>query len=40
VEDPQSIAFLWSSGVDFVQGNFVQRPEINPAYDFNDSVLN
>lgn len=40
VEDPRSIALLWSSGVDFVQGNFVQRPENNLLYDFNESVLN
>jgi len=40
VEDPRSIAILWSSGADFVQGNFVQRPESNLIYDFNESVLN
>jgi diguanylate cyclase (GGDEF)-like protein len=40
VEDPRSIAILWSSGTDFVQGNFVQRPENNLIYDFNESVLN
>jgi EAL domain-containing protein (putative c-di-GMP-specific phosphodiesterase class I) len=39
VEDPRSIAILWSSGADFVQGNFVQRPENNLIYDFNESVL-
>ncbi|MCU7829335.1 MAG: EAL domain-containing protein [Candidatus Thiodiazotropha sp. (ex Myrtea sp. 'scaly one' KF741663)] len=40
VEDPRSIAILWSSGTDFVQGNFVQRPENNLIYDFTESVLN
>ncbi len=40
VEDPRSIALLWNSGVDFVQGYFVQRPENNLLYDFNESVLN
>jgi diguanylate cyclase (GGDEF)-like protein len=40
VEDPRSIALLWSSGIDFVQGNFVQHPESNLLYDFNESVLN
>jgi diguanylate cyclase (GGDEF)-like protein len=40
VEDPRSIAILWSSGADFVQGNFVQRPENNLIYDFAESVLN
>jgi diguanylate cyclase (GGDEF)-like protein len=39
VEDPRSIAALWSSGIDYVQGNFVQRPENNLLYDFNESVL-
>ncbi|MCU7816372.1 MAG: EAL domain-containing protein [Candidatus Thiodiazotropha sp. (ex Lucinoma kastoroae)] len=39
VEDPRSIAVLWSSGADYVQGNFVQRPENNLIYDFNESVL-
>jgi diguanylate cyclase (GGDEF)-like protein len=39
VEDPRSIAVLWASGADFVQGNFVQRPESNLIYDFNESVL-
>ncbi|MET0065702.1 MAG: EAL domain-containing protein [Candidatus Thiodiazotropha sp.] len=39
VEDPRSIAALWSSGIDYVQGNFVQRPENNLIYDFNESVL-
>ncbi len=39
VEDPRSIAILWSSGADFVQGNFVQRPENNLIYDFTESVL-
>ncbi len=39
VEDPRSIAVLWSSGTDYVQGNFVQRPESNLIYDFDESVL-
>ncbi len=39
IEDPRSIATLWSSGTDFVQGNFVQRPENNLIYDFNESVI-
>ena len=39
VEDPRSIAVLWTSGADFVQGNFVQRPENNLIYDFTESVL-
>jgi diguanylate cyclase (GGDEF)-like protein len=39
VEDPRSIALLWSSGTDYVQGFFVQRPENNLIYDFNESIL-
>ncbi|MEN8168507.1 MAG: EAL domain-containing protein, partial [Pseudomonadota bacterium] len=39
IEDPRSIATLWSSGTDFVQGNFVQRPENNLIYDFSEAVL-
>lgn len=39
VEDPKSIALLWSCGADYVQGFFVQRPEDNLIYDFNESVL-
>lgn len=39
VEDPRSIALLWSSGSDYVQGFFVQRPENNLIYDFNESIL-
>ncbi len=39
VEDPKSIALLWSSGTDYVQGFFVQRPENNLIYDFHESVL-
>ncbi|MCF6282846.1 MAG: EAL domain-containing protein [Candidatus Polarisedimenticolaceae bacterium] len=40
VEDPNSIARLWSSGADFVQGYFIQRPNVSLDYDFNDSILN
>lgn len=39
VEDPGSIALLWSSGTDYIQGFFVQRPENNLIYDFNESIL-
>jgi diguanylate cyclase (GGDEF)-like protein len=39
IEDPQVIAQLWMSGVDFIQGNFIQRPGENLGYDFSESVL-
>lgn len=39
VEDPNSIASLWSSGADLVQGYFIQRPNVSLDYDFNDSIL-
>lgn len=39
VEDPHSIAVLWKSGADFVQGNFIQQPHDDLNFDFNDSVL-
>ena len=39
VEDPACIAKLWSAGADFVQGNFIQRPDGSLGYDFRDSIL-
>ena len=39
VEDPSAIAQLWSTGADFVQGYFIQRPDNSLGYDFKDSVL-
>ena len=39
VEDPQSAATLWMSGVDFIQGNLVQRVADGLDFDFQHSVL-
>ena len=34
VDDAGSLAHLWQTGVDFIQGNFVQEPCKNIDYDF------
>ena len=34
VDDAGSLAHLWQTGVDFIQGNFVQEPSKNIDYDF------
>jgi EAL domain-containing protein (putative c-di-GMP-specific phosphodiesterase class I) len=39
VEDARSAAALWSTGVDFIQGNFVQRAGHDLAFDFHASVM-
>jgi PleD family two-component response regulator/EAL domain-containing protein (putative c-di-GMP-specific phosphodiesterase class I) len=39
VEDARGAAALWSAGVDFIQGNFVQRAGHDLAYDFHASVM-
>ena len=39
VEDAQSAATLWMTGVDFIQGNLVQRPAGDLEFDFRHSVL-
>lgn len=39
VEDPQGAATLWMSGVDYIQGNLVQRAAGAPDFDFQHSVL-
>ncbi len=39
VEDPQAAATLWMSGVDFIQGNLVQRATSVMDFDFQNSVL-
>jgi len=39
VEDPQSAATLWMSGVDYIQGNLVQRAADALDFDFQHSVL-
>lgn len=37
IEDAKTAARLWSTGVDFIQGNFVQRPEAELIYQFTDA---
>ncbi len=39
VEDPQSAATLWMSGIDFIQGNLVQQAEVTLEFDFTHAVL-
>ncbi|MBS3896508.1 EAL domain-containing protein [Silanimonas sp.] len=39
VEDPQAAATLWMSGVDFVQGNLVQRANDTLDFDFHQAIL-
>ncbi len=39
VENARSAAALWAIGVDFVQGNFVQQPGAELAFDFRESVM-
>ena len=39
VEDPRAAAALWSSGVDYLQGNLVQEPEHALDFDFQTPVL-
>ncbi len=39
VEDARGAAALWSAGVDFIQGNFVQRAGRDLAFDFHAAVM-
>ncbi len=39
VEDAQSAATLWMSGIDFIQGNLVQQADPGTNFDFNQAVL-
>lgn len=39
VEDVQSAATLWMSGIDFIQGNLVHSADSRLEFDFNHSVL-
>ncbi len=36
VENPTMIPTLWQSGVEYIQGHYVQAPSPNMEYDFND----
>jgi len=39
VEDPQAAAALWMGGIDFIQGNLVQRAEHALDFDFRQATL-
>lgn len=39
IEDPQAAANLWMSGIDFIQGNLVQRATGDLEFDFHNAVL-
>lgn len=39
VEDASNLPTLWSCGIDFVQGYFLQRPHTDMQYDFDQTVL-
>ena len=39
IEHPELLGQLWSSDVDYIQGNFVQPPEKEFNYDFTGTVL-
>ncbi|MFK7958011.1 MAG: EAL domain-containing protein [Lysobacterales bacterium] len=39
IEDARTAAMLWQTGVDFIQGYFVQAPEAELAYQFNESQI-
>ena len=39
ITDARAAAALWSAGVDFIQGNFVQRAGHDLAFDFHASVM-
>jgi len=34
IEDADSLAVLWSCGVNYMQGNFLQEPDAELKYDF------
>lgn len=38
IEDAQSLALLWSFGVNYVQGYFLQRPHEEMLYDFSEGA--
>ena len=38
LEDAASLAILWSVGVNYIQGYFLQEPEATLSYDFSDEV--
>lgn len=39
IEDARSAARLWTSGADYIQGNFVQQPDNELRFDFRESAF-
>ncbi|HRX69546.1 MAG: EAL domain-containing protein [Candidatus Competibacteraceae bacterium] len=39
IEDAMTLPVLWSSGINYVQGFFLQRPHTDMSYDFDQTVL-
>ncbi len=39
IEDPETIGRVWSSGVDYLQGNFIQSPEETLNFQFHTGVV-
>ncbi|MCU0807014.1 MAG: EAL domain-containing protein [Candidatus Contendobacter sp.] len=39
IEDAMTLPVLWSCGIDYVQGFFLQRPHTDMSYDFESMVL-
>ena len=39
IEDAMTLPALWSCGIDYVQGYFLQRPHTDMSYDFENMVL-
>ncbi len=39
IEHPELLGQLWSNGVEFIQGNFIQHPSLELNYDFAGAVL-
>jgi diguanylate cyclase (GGDEF)-like protein/PAS domain S-box-containing protein len=38
VQDAHSLAVLWQSGIDYIQGNFLQEPSESLNYDFSEEI--
>lgn len=38
VQDAHSLAVLWQSGIDYIQGNFLQEPSEGLTYDFSGEI--
>lgn len=39
IEHPELLGQLWTHGVDYIQGNFIQQPAVHLEYDFAGAVL-